>query len=200
VTRRFLALLLAACVLAPAPASAAPRHHRAARRSRHWAPVLANPGWRWPCHATVAWTVDPDGLTPQTVSHFVDAFDQATAATGIGLHFAGYTQRATEPIWVHYDPHTSYAPATALAAAAAQAGHTAFLPAAAGTYDSGEVIALQPDLTLAVALHEVGHVMGLGHAGGPDDVMAHAERGQARYGPTDLAGLAEAAPCGGRVP
>jgi hypothetical protein len=42
----------------------------------------------------------------------------------------------------------------------------------------------------AVVMHELGHVLGLGHVQDPSQIMYPAYHGQATYGPGDLAGLA----------
>lgn len=42
----------------------------------------------------------------------------------------------------------------------------------------------------AVVMHELGHVLGLGHIQDPSQIMYPAYHGQATYGPGDLAGLA----------
>jgi predicted Zn-dependent protease len=39
-------------------------------------------------------------------------------------------------------------------------------------------------------MHELGHVLGLGHVQDPSQLMYPAHHGQATYGPGDLAGLA----------
>ena len=58
-------------------------------------------------------------------------------------------------------------------------------------------IAQQPQLMEAIVLHEVAHVLGLGHVEEPMELMARANSGQIDFGPGDLEGLARlgSVPC-----
>ena len=53
-----------------------------------------------------------------------------------------------------------------------------------------EMIAMSPRVMEAIVVHEVAHVVGLGHVPEPMEMMFDSSRGQVRYGPGDLEGLA----------
>lgn len=58
------------------------------------------------------------------------------------------------------------------------------------TIDADGPFNRDPRALRALLLHELGHVVGLTHAASPNELMAATSRGQASYGPGDLAGLA----------
>jgi hypothetical protein len=60
-----------------------------------------------------------------------------------------------------------------------------------------ERIAQQPQVMEAIVLHEVAHVVGLGHVSEPMELMATANSGQVDFGPGDLEGMARlgSVPC-----
>ncbi len=62
---------------------------------------------------------------------------------------------------------------------------------------TSERIAQEPQRMEAIVLHEVAHVLGLGHVGEPMELMAEANAGQIDFGPGDLEGLARlgSVPC-----
>jgi len=87
-------------------------------------------------------------------------------------------------------------------AAAASVHGTPRLVSGIVYFDAPELslIALRPDgyaSMRTVMLHEVGHLLGLGHVQVPSEVMYPSNAGQGDYGPGDRAGLAIAgsAPC-----
>ena len=179
-------------------------------------------GWD-PCEP-IRYAVNPDGQPAGGAALVERAMDRTSAATGLVFEDVGETDR--RPFAGHTElfsglPFTSDARVVVgwggagefpeLGGDVAGLGGTTTREQSSGrlTYVTGgivldvdaftpEVIASNPRVMEAIVVHEVAHVVGLGHVAEPMEMMFDSSRGQVDYGPGDLEGLARlgSLPCG----
>lgn len=150
----------------------------------HAAPVRA----AWDRCVGHVYRVDPTNAL-SGVGDVHEAFRQAGRASGVSWTFGGYATRGDHRGAVFVAWTT---PGGAIPAGMSGVGQ----PTRIGdTYTGGYVYFSAAEATTpALALHEVGHVMGLDHRGGARDVMANIA-GQQSYGPRDRAALRRTSRC-----
>ena len=165
--------------------------------------------------APVHYVVRPDGAPPSGAAAVARAFAQLSAATGLQFVDDGLTDEAPDDerhlaAGADGDP-----PPVLLAWATArewprlhghiagEAGPVTVTPAGSSdpSYVSGQVVLDAEDLAHApgdergaatvhgVVLHELGHLVGLGHVDDRRQLMHPEAQGLAEFGPGDLAGL-----------
>lgn len=138
----------------------------------------------WRCHPIV-WQINPDGFTRDQINDFREAFQAAHTATNIQITYRGTT--TDRPPQARNGIVTVYRtdlPGTTAA--------TTWRYNNGGRY-SGAIIqvdrGIPPYFFDDMAWHEVGHVLGLGHAPLPGQVMSTGGA-DPPYRAGDLAGLA----------
>jgi hypothetical protein len=165
-----------------------------------------------PCR-TVEFEVN-DALAPAGAAALLeDAVGQISRATGLRFHYIGRTDRLPDPdarpvrpspepaliAWTTADVVPALAGRTA-----GVGGSTARLHTLSGDleYVTGVVALDSPDLSAvmarpqgpqqvrAVVIHELGHLVGLGHVGDPGELMYGDNAGLMKLGPGDREGLA----------
>lgn len=183
-------------------------------KNRDGSPVTFSPCRRWDV------VVNTDGA-PQGAHRVVaDAVATVRKATGLDLRLAGRTdERPTfkrdpyqpdrygdrwAPILVGWTDHTDGSSSSGREHAGEGGPITATGSTGQPQYVSGVVgidvdgrFNSDPAILRAILLHELGHVVGLGHVDRPTELMYPVQGGQLDYGPGDLAGLARlgSGPC-----
>lgn len=172
-------------------------------------PASADPvGWD-PCEP-IRYSINPAGA-PQGGRQLVDnALERTSAVTGLAFEDAGDTDRrpftgqfvpfGDRPVVIGWGDPQEF---PELAGAVAGLGGGSAREGVTGRryYVSGGVvldteaftdtaIAQAPRVMEAIVLHEVAHVVGLGHVSEPMELMFDSNGGQVDFGPGDLEGLA----------
>lgn len=157
----------------------------------------------WPCEGTIAVEVNPDGA-PRGYEQAVDAaIERVNAASGFTVEVVGETsdrdflERGRGPVLLGF---ADAAEVDLLDGdAAGFGGATSAQDLGGGRLTAvGGVVALDTDVVTedtleyaeVILLHELAHVLGLGHTDVSGELMRAAGSGQRDFGPGDLAGLA----------
>lgn len=174
-------------------------------------------GWD-PCE-TVEYAVNPAGMPAGARGLVARAVARISAATGLELEDVGDTDRrpfaasfldlrGSGPVVIGWGDATEL---PELAGEVAGVGGAAADDAASGRrhYVTGGVVldtdvftdlnvAERPRVMEAIVVHELAHVVGLGHVAEPMELMFSDNSGQVELGPGDLEGLARvgSVPCG----
>ncbi len=174
-------------------------------------------GWD-PCK-TVEYAVNPAGM-PEGARPMIDrAIARISAASGLAFEDAGDTDRrpftgslvrlgGSNPVVIGWADAGEYAElggdVAGLGGGAAEDGATGRLHyVTGGVVLDREVftaanVAERPRVMEAIVVHELAHVVGLGHVGEPMELMFGDNAGQVELGPGDREGLARlgSVPCG----
>jgi hypothetical protein len=165
-----------------------------------------------PCHP-IDYVINPAGAPADYLSFIEPAIKAAQHASGLKFVYRGTTsatsdsrQRHTstrQPVVIAFP--TALDSPKATADAVGLGGSTAIVVngAVRPHYVTGAIALLsswfnrqsalhRTDAEQGVVMHELGHVLGLGHVQDPGQLMYPSATGQATYGPGDLAGLAVA--------
>lgn len=158
----------------------------------------------WPCQGTIPIEVNPVNAPSDYAALVAGAIARVNDASGFGFEVVGETSdrdfldRGVGPILL------GFADATELEMLADDAvgigGSTYAVDAAGGRLTAvGGLVALDTDVFTddlprqyaeAILIHELAHVLGLGHTEARGELMRSTGSGQTDFGPGDLAGLA----------
>lgn len=177
-----------------------------------------------PCRP-ISYVINPAGAPPGGEPIILSAIDGISTATGLAFEFEGYTSEIASFDRALIQPEVygerfvpliiGWSNATVvpeLTGTVTGLGGSSSVPGAFGDqrYLVGGVVILDAedigsfiatgvglDLVLAVTMHELGHVVGLGHIEDPTELMNPSNTSLTTWGPGDLAGLATAGsgPC-----
>jgi hypothetical protein len=175
---------------------------------------------RWDPCTPIDYVVDLAGAPAGALADVTDALARLSAASGLVFHYDGPTDEVASAEREPYQPArygSRWAPVliawsspertSVLQAQQGEQAEAVTVPIAVpdrrgqgGSLVSGEVVmntdhqlpaGFGPGLSEGeVLMHELGHVVGLGHVSDIGDAMYPTVRGIAEYGPGDLAGLA----------
>lgn len=202
---------MVASVVASAPARA-----EADYSSFFWQRDLADAGWAT-CEQPVTWSIDVRGLNPaqarREIRRVKQAWGEWTAASGISVRFAGREPLEFDPGTNSLrrldgspqpDRHVYIAFKTQRQVPIMVRGIIGLAMPSIVLVPSREIVAgvavfrrsfvleqrkAEPDRVLHLYLHELGHVLGLGHAGKQDNVMYPSIDHLAELGVGDRAGI-----------
>lgn len=174
-----------------------------------WTDWLGDPVTYDPCKP-LRYVINPAGAPPDYRAFIDPAIEKAQAASGIKFVFEGLSadtwstrDRATTsvPVLISFAPSldvtTAHADAVGLGGSTVVTSNGRKQP----HYLTGQVELLSSWFAKesrvhatgaeeSVVMHELGHVLGLGHVRDPREVMYPESRGLTEYGPGDLTGLA----------
>jgi hypothetical protein len=203
--------------LAPSPLGTAPRvgGEGSYRFMQHQLGDARTPVTYSPCEP-IRVEINPAGVEDEDQARelVLSAMERVSRATGLRLQYAGPSsdrprwRSATEPILGRADPVLiSFATSdevSELEGRVAGVGGSASLQRhGTRTYVSGQVTLDAdtidellrdtggPEIARAIAMHELGHLVGLAHVDDERELMNAQNRGQLDFGPGDLRGLAE---------
>lgn len=178
-----------------------------------------------PCHP-IHYVIDPTGTPTGGMSLIRDGIRAISAASGLRFIEDGLTHERPDlmsrpalepqrygqsrpPVLIAWADETEYP--LLHGDIAGVGGSTSVQPDGpeSARYVTGQVVLDREDITTilprddgyaearAVVMHELGHLVGLGHVNDPDELMAQLNTGQLDLGPGDRQGLAEAGegPC-----
>ncbi|MDH2414344.1 matrixin family metalloprotease [Nocardioides sp. CER19] len=163
-----------------------------------------------PCKP-IHYVINPAGAPPDYLAFIMPAIDAAQEASGLSFAYDGISEDSWQsrqegtkprPIVIAFLPQLKSATATSdtvgLGGSTALTMNGIVMP----HYVTGAV-ALKRDwfarqsadhktaAEQAVVMHELGHVLGLGHVDDPSQLMSAVNQGQLAYGAGDLNGLAK---------
>lgn len=157
----------------------------------------------WPCEGTIPVEVNPDGAPREYESLIENAIARINDASGFRFEVVGETSerdflgRGVGPVLLGF---ADAAEVEMLADDAAGLGGSTYARETSGgpVTAVGGVVALDTDVVTddslgnaeVILLHELAHVLGLGHTDAPGELMRATGSGQTGFGPGDLAGLA----------
>lgn len=158
----------------------------------------------WPCEGTIPVEVNPESAPSHYESLIADAIARINEASGFSFEVVGETtdrdflDRGTGPILLGFADATEI---DLLADDAVGIGGSTYSVATEGGRLTavGGLVALDTDIFTddlpreygeAILLHELAHVLGLGHTDAAGELMRSTGSGQTGFGPGDLAGLA----------
>ena len=138
----------------------------------------------------------------------LEALGQASAASHLSLVYARDTARRPRPNWgtlQGYPVLIGFADASEIPSmdgVAGRGGSSWMDVNGRDTYISGQIVLARSywnselhawrgkDLTRAIVMHELGHVLGLAHVHDPGELMNSDNNGRTDWGPGDRKGLA----------
>lgn len=177
-----------------------------------------------PCRA-IPFVINPAGSPPGGDDVILEAVRRVSATTGLSFEYEGYTDEVASfdrlliqpdrygerfaPFIIGWsdgastpelaDSVTGLGGSTSVSGAY---GPDRFLVGGVVILDGPDMLALlasgsRTDIAVSVAMHEVAHVVGLGHVENPAEIMNATNTSLTEWGPGDLAGLAiaGAGPC-----
>ena len=203
-----VAMTAVAAILLAGPAGATDRSASASG----WTPIAGEIGWS-ACEP-ITWSIDPGALSPSMARRQVPAiswaFDQWSAASGLHFDFAGVTDTTYEPASADLRP-VAGAPqrrhvyltwldaGTAPALAGRTSGFAAPSMVEGDAINGGRAVfkaayvasvsRSAPAKARALYLHEIGHILGLGHSTVASDRMYPLVSAGVRLGAGDRAGI-----------
>lgn len=207
--RNLMALALAIALgllttVKPASAVTAP--------TRDWTPISGSIGWR-SC-APISWSIDPGALSPRTVNRQITAlawaFEQWSDASGLEFAYAGTIPTHYVPSSAELEPAdgrsrprhiylTWLTPVGVPELSGRTSGFAAPSQVSAGTINGGRAVfkagyveavtKRAPQKVRALYLHEIGHILGLGHAETQVNRMYPIVDEATSLGPGDVAGV-----------
>lgn len=156
----------------------------------------------WSCDARIEVEINPQGAPEGYAEMVASAVDRLSEASGFELVVIGETddrdfqERGAGPVLLGWADEQEL---PALAGSTAGVGGAAYLRLGSGAGRSvGGMVVLDTDVFdrrlragygEAIVMHELIHVLGLGHTEDPRELMAANHRGQTELGEGDLAGL-----------
>lgn len=157
----------------------------------------------WPCEGPIPIEVNPAGAPSDYESLIADAVTGINEASGFSFEVVGETSdrdfldRGAGPVLVGFADETEI---DLLAADAAGIGGSTYVAQTPGGRFTavGGLVALDTEVFTddlpqeygtAILLHELAHVLGLGHTDSPGELMRSTGSAQTGFGPGDLAGL-----------
>lgn len=157
----------------------------------------------WPCTSTIPIEVNPQGAPSGYADVLSEAIERVNAASGFTFEVVGETddrdflQRRSGPILLGFADEVEL---EMLGGQVAGLGGAVYArPSSGPAVAVGGVVALDTDvvnedlpagLGAAIIMHELAHVLGLGHTTQPGEMMRSSGSAQREFGPGDLAGLA----------
>ena len=158
----------------------------------------------WPCRGTIAIEVNPEGAPAGYETFLASSIARINAASGFTFEITGETtdrnflQRSIGPVLLGFSDEDEL---EALGGRIAGLGGAVYArPSSGGPVTAvGGVVALDTDVFTdrlprehaeAITMHELAHVLGLGHTDQRGQLMAAYSTSQTDFGEGDLAGLA----------
>lgn len=180
-----------------APASGGPGYTFARVQRDGVSPVT------WPCEGAIPVEVNPAGAPKDYEALIGRAIARANAASGFRFEVVGevqdwdFLERGRGPVLLGFADETEVELLAGITAGIG--GSTYAWETGDGPYTAvGGVVVLDTDVVdrpdegaELILLHELGHVLGLGHTETPGELMQATGSGQGDFGPGDLAGLAQ---------
>lgn len=157
----------------------------------------------WGCEGTIPIEVNPDGAPSGYADLVSSAVDRINGASGFQFDVVGETsdrnflQRGRGPVLLGFADESEV---EGLSGRVAGLGGATYFSEGGGRLQAdGGMVALDTDVFTdslparhaeAILMHELAHVLGLGHTDSRGELMSAANFGQTDFGPGDRAGLA----------
>lgn len=157
----------------------------------------------WPCDGSIPVEVNPDGAPRDHRSLVDSAIERVNDASGFRFEVVGesddrdFLERGVGPVLLGFADASEVDPL--LGDSVGVGGSTyARVPGGRDLTAVGGVVALDTDVVAdgsleyaeVILMHELAHVLGLGHTDAPGELMRATGSGQRGFGPGDRAGLA----------